>query len=204
MEAEMSDLATRLGALPSAAVLDALPESTWVGQAIRPLWRPASIAAPAFTVQTRHGDNRPLHRAIAEATPGSVVVAATDASLDVAIFGDLLARVGAQRGLAGLVTDGAVRDSDGIRAAGFPVFCAGVALRAPVKLFEGIYGAAVRLGEAEVHAGDWIIGDSDGVVVVPRAVVERVATAAEGVERREAEIVSRAIAGESTVAQLGL
>jgi 4-hydroxy-4-methyl-2-oxoglutarate aldolase len=200
----MNNLAKRFSNLSTAAILDCRPETTWLGPRIRPLWRPASIAGPAFTVQTRHGDNRPLHIAIADAPPGHVVVAAAEAGVEVGIFGDLLARVGHARGLAGLITDGAVRDSDGIRAAGFPVYCAGIALRAPVKQDAGRFDVGVTIGTAVVAPGDWIVGDSDGVVVVPHVLAEAVAAAARGIERREAGIVERAAAGEATVEQLGL
>lgn len=200
----MIKLAERFGTLSTAAILDCRTETAWLGPLIRPLWRPASIAGPAFTVQTRHGDNRPLHIAIADAPPGHVVVAAAEAGVEVGIFGDLLARVGHTRGLAGLITDGAVRDSDGIRAAGFPVFCAGVALRAPVKQYAGRFDVSVTIGTAAVTPGDWIIGDSDGVVVVPHTVAKAVAAAADAVERREAGIVERAASGASTPEQLDL
>jgi 4-hydroxy-4-methyl-2-oxoglutarate aldolase len=198
------DLRQRLAQLATAALVDAAPEVTWAGPAVRPLWRPSSFAAPAFTVQSRAGDNRPLHHAIAEAPPGHAVVVAAERGVDVAVFGDLLSRIATERGIAALVTDGAVRDSDGIRALGFPVFCGGVSLRAPVKEFAGIFGVPVRVGDAEVRPGDWVVGDSDGVVVIPAGEAAAAAAAAEAVERREQEIVRRARAGESTPRQLGL
>jgi 4-hydroxy-4-methyl-2-oxoglutarate aldolase len=199
----MTGLRDRLARLPTAALVDARPGATWLGPAVRPLWRPASLAGPAYTVRTRAGDNRPLHRAIADAPPGAVVAVAVG-DLEHAIFGDLLSRVAVGRGVAGLVTDGAVRDSDGIRAAGFPVYCAGVVLRAPSKDDPGRFGEPVVLGEAVVAPGDWLVGDSDGVVVLPGASAEAVAVAAEAVEAREAQIVDRAARGEPTPRQLGL
>jgi 4-hydroxy-4-methyl-2-oxoglutarate aldolase len=200
----MSALADRLRALPTAALVDASSDTVWLGSSVGPLWGPASMAGPAYTVQTRRGDNRPLHLATADASPGDVMVVAAEAAVDIAIFGDLLARIARERGLAGLVTDGAVRDRDGIREVGFPVFCAGVALRPPAKAFPGVFGGPVRIGAAQVHAGDWIVGDGDGVVVVRRAVAPDVARAAEQVLLREADIVRRAGGGESSADQLGL
>jgi 4-hydroxy-4-methyl-2-oxoglutarate aldolase len=162
------------------------------------------MAGPAYTVQTRRGDNRPLHLATADASPGDVMVVAAEAAVDIAIFGDLLARIARERGLAGLVTDGAVRDRDGIRRARFPVFCADVSLRSPVKVFPGVFGGAVSLGAAQVEDRDWIVGDADGVVVVSSQIALQVASAAEQVQLREADIVRRAGAGESSADQLGL
>ena len=198
----MTELADRLRALPTAALVDA--GAAWVGSSIAALWSPVAMAGPVYTVQTRRGDNRPLHLATADAAPGDVVVVAAEADVEVAIFGDLLARIGANRGLAGLVTDGAVRDRDGIRQAGFPVFCAGTALRAPLKAFPGAFGGVVRIGTAGIRAGDWIVGDSDGVVVLSNQSAPDVAHAAEQVQLREAEIVRRAGSGESSADQLGL
>jgi 4-hydroxy-4-methyl-2-oxoglutarate aldolase len=196
-------LAERLGRVGTASLVDAVPEAAWMGPSIRRVWTPARFAAPAFTVQGPAGDNRPLHHAIADAPPGHAVVAAAGADRGVAIFGDLLSRVATARGLAALVTDGAVRDTDGIAALGFPVFCGGVALPAPVKQERGAFHVPVTIGFARVEPGDWIVGDGDGVVVIPAMSAEAAADAAESTGRREADIARRAIAGESTPAQLG-
>jgi 4-hydroxy-4-methyl-2-oxoglutarate aldolase len=197
------DLAARLAPIGTAALVDAVPGATWMGPGITRLWTPASFAAPAFTVQAPAGDNRPLHHAIADAPPGYVVVVAAGADVEVAIFGDLLSRIAMARGLAALVTDGAVRDTDGIAATGFPVFCGGVSLATPVKQDPGTFGIPVTIGRARVEPGDWLVGDGDGVVVIAAADASAVVTAAEAIERREAEIVRRALAGESTPRQLG-
>jgi 4-hydroxy-4-methyl-2-oxoglutarate aldolase len=196
--------AARLRALGAASVLDACPGAARAGTAIRPLWTPLSMAGPAFTITTEPDDNLALHRAIAEAPAGSVVAVATGGSLRTAVFGDLLSRVAVGRGLAGLLTDGAVRDTDHIRLLAFPVFCAGVTLAAPAKRVWGTVGVPVRIGDADVAAGDWVVGDGDGVVVVPAASVTSTLARAETIREREAELVARALAGESTVDQLGL
>jgi 4-hydroxy-4-methyl-2-oxoglutarate aldolase len=198
----MTALADRLRAQSTAALADA--GAVWLGSSIAALWEPVAMAGPAYTVQTRRGDNRPLHLATADAAPGDVLVVAAEGDREIAIFGDLLARIGAARGLAGLVTDGAVRDRDGIRRAGFPVFCAGVSLRSPVKAFPGVFGAGVSIGAAEVDDRDWIVGDADGVVVVSSHLALQLAGAAEEVQLREADVVRRAAAGESSADQLGL
>ena len=200
----MTDLARRFRAVSTADLVGAAEGCAWAGPAIRPLWRPVTVAGPAFTVQTARGDNGPVHIGIANAAPGDVVVVAAAADATIAIFGDVLARIGAARGLAGLLTDGAVRDSDGVRQAGVAVFCAGVALTAPVKTFTGRYGAVVQIGDARVAPGDWIVGDSDGVVVIPHDLAAEAAAVAEATREREARMVARAQAGEPTPRQLGL
>ncbi len=116
----------------------------------------------------------------------------------------MLGRVCRGRGVAGLVTDGAVRDSDGLRAAGFPVVCAGLSLRAPAKVAVGELGGEVELAGLRVRAGDWLVADGDGVVAVPTGELAEVLAAAEAIEAREAELVRTALAGRSTAAQLGI
>lgn len=192
----------RLAGIGTAALADA--GAPWLGAGVRPLWPGARLAAPVHTVRTRPGDNRPLHHAVADAPPGAVLAVAAEADLEFAIFGDVLARVGAARGLAGLVTDGAVRDADGIRELGFAVFCGGISLRKPDKAHPGVFGEQVRIGRADVGPADWLVGDGDGVVVVPGGALDALATAAEAIERRERDLVARALAGESTPDQLGL
>jgi 4-hydroxy-4-methyl-2-oxoglutarate aldolase len=104
----------------------------------------------------------------------------------------------------GFVTDGVVRDSDRIRELGFPVFCGGVALFGPQKERPGTLQAEIELEGVAVAPGDWIVADGDGVVVVPAGELDAALEAAEAIERREAQMIARARAGESTIAQLGL
>lgn len=198
----MNGIADRLARLGTAALADA--GAVWLGPGVRGLWTGARIAAPAYTVRARPGDNRPLHHAVAEAPPGAVLALSVAGRLEIAIFGDVLARIGTARGVAGLVTDGAVRDSDGIRALGFPVFCGGISLRKPEKTDPGVFGEHVRIGLAEVGPSDWLVGDGDGVVVVAGRRLEQLTAAAEVVEQRERDLVDRAAAGEPTPDQLGL
>jgi 4-hydroxy-4-methyl-2-oxoglutarate aldolase len=193
----------RLRALGAASVLDAADGARYLGRVIRPLWAPTFAAGPAFTVETEPDDNLPLHRAVADAPPGSVIVA-TARGTRAAVFGDLLSQVALARGLSALVTDGLVRDTDRIRELRFPVFCGGVALPSPAKLAWGRVGGAVTVGDARIEPGEWVVADGDGVVVVPASVLEGAIERAEAARARESELVRRAGAGESTVDQLGL
>jgi 4-hydroxy-4-methyl-2-oxoglutarate aldolase len=197
-------LRERLRALGAASVLDASAGGVTTGPSIRPVWWPVFAAGPAFTINTDPADNLALHRAIGEAPEGAIVVAATQRSVEIAIFGDLLSRIAIGRGLAGLVTDGAVRDIDRIREVGFPVFCGGVTLRSPTKRCWGEAGITVAIGDARIGAGDWVVGDGDGVVVVAAGEIAATVERAEAIRAREGELVRRAIGGEATVDLLGL
>ncbi|MDX6600234.1 MAG: 4-hydroxy-4-methyl-2-oxoglutarate aldolase, partial [Gaiellales bacterium] len=94
--------------------------------------------------------------------------------------------------------------SDRLRQLGFPVFCAGITPAKPGKSAWGEVGVRIRIGDAEISEGDWIVGDGDGVVVFPAAALDEVLAQAEQIARREEELVRRAIAGESTLDQLQL
>jgi 4-hydroxy-4-methyl-2-oxoglutarate aldolase len=171
---------------------------------IRPLWAGASVAGPAFTVRGAAADNLALHRAVAEAPAGAVIVAATGESTRVAVWGSLLSSICVERGVLGLVVDGAVRDVDRIRELGFPVFCAAVTLLGPAKQDPGTVGEAIEIGGVTVSPGDLVVACGDGVVVVAAGEVEAAVRRAEEIEARETEMIRRAVDGESTIVQLGL
>lgn len=185
----------------AAAVHDALGEMTVLDSRLRPISQPVTLVGPAFTVETPSGDNLGLHRAAAEAPVGAVIVAASGGNLDVAVWGDVLSRISVARGVAGLVLDGAIRDSDAIRALDFPVFALGTALPAPTKTDPGRLNCPIALGRVEISPGDWIVADGDGVVVVPQARLDATVRDAQAIRDREAEVVRRATQGESTVSQ---
>jgi len=195
-------LAHRLCSCGAAAVYEALGRRGAMDAAIRPLWTPVGLAGPAFTVRGASADNLALHRAVATAPEGVVIVAATERSVAVPIWGSLLSSICSGRGILGLVTDGAVRDSDQIRGLRFPVFCAGVGLLGPSKKVRGALGEVIEVGGVRVAPGDWVIGDGDGVVLVPAERIQEVAEKAATVGSLESEMIRRAIAGESTLAQL--
>lgn len=127
----------------------------------------ACFTGVALACWTGADDNLGLIGAIAEAVAGDVVIAATESFRRAAVAGDMVAGMLRNQGVVALVTDGMTRDSAGIRATGLPVFCAGISPNSPARNGPGIVGAPVTLGGASVHSGDIIVGDPDGVVVVP-------------------------------------
>jgi 4-hydroxy-4-methyl-2-oxoglutarate aldolase len=166
---------------------------------------PAAHAfGPAFTVEGHGGDNLALHLAVAGAAPGDVLVVTVGGETGRAHFGDILALAAQRRGLAGLVVDGAIRDSADIAEVGFPVFHRGIALRKPSKRVPGRRGVPVRIGDAVVAPGDLVSADADGVVVVPAAAAGDVLAAAEALAEQEAQAVAQIEAGRTTVEIFGL
>lgn len=133
--------------------------------ALRPRMK---VAGPAFTVEVRPGDNLMIHAAMALAKPGDVLVIDGKGDQTSALMGTIMMTACRQLGLAGVVVDGAVRDSLEIDEMDYPVFSVGTNPNGPTKSNGGRIGHPVSVGGVTVHAGDFIIGDGDGVVVVER------------------------------------
>jgi 4-hydroxy-4-methyl-2-oxoglutarate aldolase len=166
---------------PTAELADAAGAPIAMDARIRPAWPGARLAGPAFTTRTPPGEHRAVREAVERAPAGAVLVVDGGGDLRRALWGDRMAALALERGLAGLVVDGAVRDVEGIEAIGFPVFSAGVVPTPPGRELAGEVGVPVTCGGLEVRPGDWVYADRDGVVVVPHErhdeVVARLRTA---------------------------
>ncbi|MBZ3906367.1 RraA family protein [Streptomyces griseiscabiei] len=134
--------------------------------ALRAAWPGACVAGPAFTVQGIGGDNLALHRAVAEAPAGSVLVVDLQGARH-GHWGEILAVAAQQRGVLGLVVDGGVRDTAEQAELGFPVFARHITVVGTGKEHPGRFASPVRVADVVVHPGDLVVGDADGVVVVP-------------------------------------
>ena len=163
-----------------------------------------SLAGRALTVRCRSGDNLALHRAIAVAKPGDVLVVDYGGSLDSGHFGEIMALACQMRGIAGLVIDGAVRDSAHIAALGFPVFAKGLNILGTAKQDSGVIGGVLSLGGVEIATGDLILADADAILVVKAADMQAALAASLARTAREAEIMERLRKGETTLSILGL
>jgi 4-hydroxy-4-methyl-2-oxoglutarate aldolase len=194
----------QLASLGAAAAYESLGRRNALPPAIKPLWSPAILAGRAFTVEAVVADNLALHHAVAEAPPGTVVVASVSEPGPVPLWGDLLSTISKEKGIAGLVIDSMVRDSDRIRALEFPVFCRGTSLYGPSKTAWGRLGVPIMIDGVVIEPGDWVLADGDGAVIIPSDEIDSVLTAARAIRDREREIVRRAALGESTLVQLGL
>ena len=132
------------------------------------------LAGVALTVRTASGDNLMIHKAIDIAQPGDVIVVESDGSVSRALIGELMCLTARAKGVAGFVIDGAVRDVDDIRRMGFPVFAKGKTPAGPFKEGPGEIFVPISCGGTPVRTGDIILGDDDGVVVIPQELAEQV------------------------------
>ncbi|AGI89022.1 Dimethylmenaquinone methyltransferase [Streptomyces albidoflavus] len=146
---------------------------------------PPRVAGPAFTVRCAPGDQLMLHAAIYRAAPGSVLVV-EGGGTEYAVAGGNVCAVAQRRGIAAFVVDGVVRDLAEIRASGFPVFARGVVPKPGTKKAAFPLNGEVRCGGVTVRAGDLVVADEEGVVVLPAARQDELLQAARAKEAKEA------------------
>lgn len=158
----------------SATVHEAMGRSGAMNRQIKPLVRGMRICGPAFTVRTQAGDNVMILKAMREARPGDVIVVDCGRCPEAGPFGELAATECQVKGLAGFLTTGSVRDTAEIAAMGFPVFSSGISIVGTVKESLGLINFPISAGDTIVNPGDIILGDDDGVVVIPRQQAEEI------------------------------
>jgi regulator of RNase E activity RraA len=180
------DLLAAFRAIPSGQVCDAMDRLGALNWRIKPLSPASVMCGPALTVRTRPGDNLMVWKAVDVARPGDVLVIATYEHTATSTFGEFVVRAAAAKGLAGIVCDGVCRDLSGIRATGLPTFVLGASPAAPGKDGPGEIGGRVSCGGVVIEPGDIVVGDEDGVVVVPLADAPAIIAALEGVRAKEA------------------
>ena len=178
-----------LGELGVATVHEAQGRRGLMKPYLRPIYPAAKASGPAVTVLCHPGDNLMIHAAVEVCRPGDVMVVALVAESTDGMFGELLATSLRAHGVAGLVIDAGTRDVEDITAMNFPVWSRAISAQGTVKETAGSVNVDVVCGGAIVHPGDVIVGDADGVVVVPRAHAADVAKLGE--QRRAKEERSR-------------
>jgi 4-hydroxy-4-methyl-2-oxoglutarate aldolase len=171
---------------------------------IRPAWAGATLAAPAVPVRCAPGDNLAIHVAVATATAGHALVVDVGDAPERGYWGEVLTTGAEARQLAGLVIDGGVRDVAALELHGFPVFSATVALRGATKNARGSVGLPIVVAGVAVAPGDWVVGDVDGVVIVPGEALEEVVGAGRARADKERGYFEALRAGATTVSLLGL
>jgi regulator of RNase E activity RraA len=189
------DLIERLLGIDVSALSDADKTLPVLDPAVRSMIPEVRMAGPAFTV-VAEDDHLPVMSALAEASPGDVLVIATGGGTR-AVFGELFATEARRRGLAGIVADGLCRDLRGLRRIGLPVFARGTTPRSGTVVSRATLGATVSCGGVDVSPGDIVFGDDDGVLV---ATAERIAAAldaGEAIGRAEHAILAAQARGEA-------
>jgi 4-hydroxy-4-methyl-2-oxoglutarate aldolase len=175
-------------------VADALGGAGALDYRIKPLVGVAVLGV-ALTCDCGPSDNLALIAAVSQSRPGDVIVAATGGFTGAAVCGDLLLGVAKNRGVAGFVTDGLVRDLADLEALGLPVFALGVTPNSPGRRGPGTVARGIVCGGVPVASGDLVVGDRDGVVIVPRARIAETISRLARVREAEAELSARVRAG---------
>lgn len=169
----------RLAALPTTAISDATGGHTNVAASIKPLADHFKIAGRARTVRLPDGENVAVLEAISKAEKGDILVIDAKSNTNRAVAGDFVMQLAQGVGVQGFVVDGVIRDLAAAREIDFPVFSLGTTVAAGNKHGGGAVDVPVSIGGVVVQAGDYIIGDIDGVIIVPQADVEKIIEAAE-------------------------
>ncbi|MGG0939748.1 RraA family protein [Brevibacillus centrosporus] len=170
----MSDIVAKYQSVPTTCISDTMQGLHNMDSSIKPLKEEYHLAGRAFTVKMPVGDNLAVLKAIREAQPGDVLVIDAKGDTYRAIAGDFIVGLAKTLGIQGIVVDGVIRDIVGIKQLDFPVFCKGTTVAASGKAGWGELNVPISCGGTSVQPGDIIVGDADGVVVIPQAQEEEI------------------------------
>ena len=157
--------------------------------------RGRKLVGTAFTVKTRPGDNLAIYQALPSLKPGHVLVIDAGGAVNNAVVGDLMMTYIIQRGCAGVVVDGAVRDARAFFDADFPCYARATAHRGPYKSGPGVLNVPVAIAGQVVNPGDIIVGDEDGLVTFPQSDAARLLEAARRSAEKEEAIRAEILTG---------
>ncbi|MBU8881331.1 RraA family protein [Bacillus sp. FJAT-29790] len=160
--------------IPTTCISDALNGLDNMDAAIKPLKEEYRVAGRALTVKMPVGDNLVVLKAIREAQPGDVLVIDAKGDTYRAIAGDFILGMAQTLGIEGVIVDGVIRDIIGAKMLNYPVFCKGTTIAASGKAGEGAINIPISCGGVTVQPGDIVVGDADGVVVIPRSMEEKI------------------------------
>jgi 4-hydroxy-4-methyl-2-oxoglutarate aldolase len=198
------DVVQRLGELGVATVHEAQGRAGLMRPYMRPVYSAARVAGPAITVLCHPGDNLMIHAAVEVCSAGDVLVIATTAESTDGMFGELLAVSCRVHGVAGVVIDAGVRDTAALTLVNFPVWSKAISAQGTVKATAGSVNVEIVCAGALVRPGDVVVGDQDGVVVVPLENATAVADLAQQRQAKEVRSRERLRAGELGLDMYGL
>ena len=170
----------------------------YMTSSIKPVLKGVKIVGPAITCLCHVGDNLMLHKALQLAEAGDVIVVAHGGYTEAAPWGEMMSMAAKKKSVEGLVIDGMVRDFPLLADIGFPIFARGLAMAGTVKSAPGLVNRPIQCGEVYINPGDIIVGDDDGVVVVPREQAREVLEKSQAREKSEAETAKKIERGEMT------
>jgi 4-hydroxy-4-methyl-2-oxoglutarate aldolase len=191
------ELVAALGAIPSANLGDAMGRQGVMHSRISPICKGVGVVGPAYTVSNYAKDNLMSHYAIKQAKAGDVLVISTGGHMESAGWGELMTQSAMVKGLAGVIIDGGVRDLDDLVKLKFPVYAACITPQGTVKATPGSVNQPIVCGDITVSPGDIIVGDSDGVAVVPVNEASHILAQAQQVIEKEAGLREKVLKGET-------
>ncbi|WP_342604409.1 RraA family protein [Peribacillus sp. FSL E2-0159] len=164
----------RFSEIPTTCISDTMSGLNNLSPTIKPVKDEYRVAGRAYTVKMPVGDNLVVLKAIREAKQGDVLVIDAKGDTYRAIAGDFIVGMAQTLGINGIIVDGVVRDLEGIKALNYPVFCKGTTIAASGKAGMGEINVPISCGGTTIHPGDIVVGDIDGVVVIPKQLEEKV------------------------------
>jgi 4-hydroxy-4-methyl-2-oxoglutarate aldolase len=203
-ETSMKKYLKDLKKIPASVLSDVMNKMNSMEADVRPLQKNVNMAGVAFTVKAMAGGNWGTHKALTRLKEGEVLVVDARGHVNTAVWGMLQTAAAIKRKAAGVVIDGSIRDSREILRSGLPVFCKGITPAGPHKGWNDDVQVQVQCGGVPVNPGDFVKGDDDGVVIIPRGDIEKVIRLAYERIKTEKEWFARLKKGQSSFDILGL
>lgn len=194
-----ADLVAAFSAIQAATIHEAQGGIGAASATIRPLDRKMSLCGPAFTIKMPPADNLALHQALYLAQPGDVLVVDCGGYTEAGQWGGILMEAAKARGIAGLITNGSVRDTDELIEGGFPVFSRGISIKGTAKNPGARIGVPILFEGVTVEPGDLVRADADGIVFVSRDRAADTLTKSKARIAKEDDFTRRIRNGESTL-----